>query len=320
VEWKNEAGKRIGEPSDYLEHERQTKFIDGDSCEPPVSAHWRSLLEPLRPYGTTSSPWQYRQILDERIPAMAHLGLRHPERLKRGDFVRLAYMDEQGASRTLPYGRLFLADFEKNHCYDRFWDPATGWNTRYLCSGYSFVMVGQYEQCASDEHPGFFMDNEAGALAHFRYHYFQLGLLAHLQEASLLVLLQELSNAIRDYDEDKAKDTENKIRELRRRVARFAARYWFTEVTNHVQGRELFNLWRRHLDSDKLYGEVREQIDLVDRLLSDERQERLESWRDKMQKWRDDVSLLAAFGVAFSVVFAFFGMSSFVGDLDDALV
>jgi hypothetical protein len=55
-----------------------------------------------------------------------------PEVISRGDWVRLAFCDSRGDSAVLPYGREFLSDFERETCYDRFWDPEAGKYTRYL--------------------------------------------------------------------------------------------------------------------------------------------------------------------------------------------
>ena len=45
--------------------------------------------------------------------------------------------------------------------------------------------------------------------------------------------------------------------------ADFTSRFWFSEVSNQVQPRELFRMWTGHLGNATLYGEVQEQIRLL---------------------------------------------------------
>ena len=151
------------------------------------------MLDPLKPYRRdfAGSGMMFRQIEDERIPFMAFLSLERPGDLMKGEFVRLAFADGNGQADTLPYSTAFLKDFENNHCYDRFWDTITRghkWmRNRFLCSGYGFVYVG-------DTSTRFFMNKETGAHAHFRHHYFQMGLIVHFHRAALLCFSDKLSN------------------------------------------------------------------------------------------------------------------------------
>jgi hypothetical protein len=41
---------------------------------------------------------------------------------------------------------------------------------------------------------------------------------------------------------------------------RFSHRYWFSEVTDQAIGRDLFRLWSSHLETQRLYAVVREEI------------------------------------------------------------
>ena len=51
---------------------------------------------------------------------------------------------------------------------------------------------------------------------------------------------------------------------------RFTQRYWFTEVSDQAQTRDLFRLQRMHLGNDDLYKELRGEIfDMVQYLDSD---------------------------------------------------
>ncbi|MCB1022346.1 MAG: hypothetical protein KDC27_20620 [Acidobacteria bacterium] len=318
VSWMDEKGHPIGNESTYGHGEAKQRLLRVPVVQPAISEHWRWLLAPLQGGVSGSGGWCYEQILDERIPAMAHLSFANPRALTSGDFIRLALMDDSGSSATLPYAKEFLARFEQEHCYDRFWEvePGSWMATRFMTAGYSFVMTGEKPPDSmknEDWYPGFFMDDLSGGLAHFRHHYFQLGLLAHLQEASLLVLLDQMAAAAQCLRVEDPQDADvKKARDLRRRMALFAGRYWFTEVTNQVQGRELFDLWRRHLDSEKLFREAMEQIGLLDSVLADIEEKRAQDWRDEMEK-------ILGLGAMIGLGLGFFGMSSFVGDLDQAI-
>src|SRR4029077_12268579 len=46
--------------------------------------------------------------------------------------------------------------------------------------------------------------------------------------------------------------------------------YWFHEISTQDQARDLFLLWRKHLNTDRLFAEVREEIqDMTEYLNSD---------------------------------------------------
>ena len=100
----------------------------------PVSALWRRRFRALR-YRSTSAcpsaaitgpqtPLPFRQLEYYRMPLMAYLAVEHPERLTRGDFARLAYATAPGDRHALPFSEEYLARFEENHCYDRYYDEA----------------------------------------------------------------------------------------------------------------------------------------------------------------------------------------------------
>ncbi len=62
-------------------------------------------------------------------------------------------------------------------------------------------------------------------------------------------------------------------RTIRRAMATFLGfthRYWFHEISTQDQARDLFLLWRKHLNTDRLFAEVREEIqDMNEYLNSD---------------------------------------------------
>jgi hypothetical protein len=211
----------------------------------PMSSHWAWLLPVwLEP----------DYIEDDRIPQMHHVQVDRPHGVTRGDLIRLCFADGvSDAQKDLPYGREFLAKFEEEHCYDRFWSKDQGLTTRYMCCGYGFTLL-------TDN--GWFATNVLRD--HFRHHYFQLGLLAHYHRASLLRFSRRLSEA----------DTHIKRREVRMAFADFTNQHWFREVSNQDQGRELFRLWSKQLGNQELFDQVHAESTAVEEIVSAE-EERL---------------------------------------------
>jgi len=248
----------------YNKSDKFLKFVK-EHQESPIAEHWELLLEPFVPYQSSqkSDKIRYQQIEDERIPYMAYLAFDDPQSLTEGDMMRLAFADDSGESEKLPYSRPFSKDFEDQYCYDRYWetdldylDKHSWMNTRYLCSGYAFTMIGKEKNDYGESN--FFIDEKIGALSHFRHHYFQMGLIAHFHKAALLMLWEELAQAVAKFSKDSQSRQEfrDEVREILERLLHFTHRYWFTEVSNQVQAKELFDWWSKHLGSRKLFDRV----------------------------------------------------------------
>lgn len=228
VRWLGRGDTEI-RPSEPLDRDQAINWVRTHHTS-PLASHWRALLQPLQ-----FDPQHWRQLGDERMPVMAWLKVKHPEAISRGDWVRLALLDKPDG-HALPYGTVYLTDFEARHCYDAFWDPKEGKTTRTLLSGHSFVMVGNDD---------FFTTH---ARTHFRRHYFQMGLIAHLQIAALLALSHRLSHAS-DLSDPAAED-------ILKAALDFTHRLWFPDLSNHSQSRELFQRWRSFLGTETLYAQV----------------------------------------------------------------
>lgn len=255
--------------SDYGTRERFLAAI----CEtraPCLSAHWEFLLRPLIPqYADERGPLRYRLLEYYKMPVMAYLAMDDMQALTRGDYIRLALMTGRGAPATLPFATPFLADFEQRYCYDRYFDETrTGnWaNVRFLISGYAFVMVG-------DARAPVFLDQERGLAAQFRHEYFLLFLIAHLHKAALLMLSHRAVAAVGRLDiqsDDSVRRFRRETRQSKEIFLRFTHRYWFHEISDKVQSRELFQKLETHLGTERLYAEVRDELqDMTDYLDSD---------------------------------------------------
>jgi hypothetical protein len=241
--------------SDTRERERYIQHVQAHRA-PRVAAHWAWLLQPLQPdHGEVPAALRYRQIEYHRMPTMAWLAVDDPTQLSRADFVRLGLVT--GAGSDLPYGDAYLQDFEKKHCWDRFWCAhGAAPHTRYLTCGHALVVVGR----ADSE---FFTCRSRGVLAQFRHPQFMIFLLAHFQKAALLVFADRLVEALRNLniaDPDNVRVFKREIRSAFEGFLRFTHRYWFHEVSEQAQSRALYKLMQQHLEVDPLYAEVKTRI------------------------------------------------------------
>jgi len=252
VEWLSAAGETLA-VSDYENRHQFLSFV-GRHRSPNVAAHWEYLLRPLALYHSDQQGVMlYRQVEYHRMPLLAYLSFDDPQALTRGDFARLALITKPGPSDTLPYSERELADFEYKYCYDKFWDPVNpAYSSRYLCCGHSFVMVGK----ASER---FFTDPNAGLLGQFRHQYFLVNLVAHFHKAALMLFSEWLAVAISQLNirnMDSVKAFKREIRRTMETFLRFTHRYWFHEVSNQAQVRDLFRMLTSHLDTDRIYQDV----------------------------------------------------------------
>lgn len=256
----------------------------------PLLPHWDVLLPKL------GRGLRWRQVHEDRMPVVASLTLDTPQAVSDADWVRLAYLEGPGTG--MPYARDFLSSFPEMVCYDRFWDPASSWqNTRYLCSGYAFMQV------LSQHNP-----DRAIFRGHLRTLYFQMALLSHFHQAALQNLSDRLAHASQPLleDPDNAPIAARKAtRRIMADILRFTQAYWFTDVSNQVQARELFALMRTALGVQGLYDQVtteaRETNAFLDRI-ADERQAGA----------AQTLNSLAAVGVTLSLALGFLGMNILV--------
>lgn len=277
-----------GDREKYLElvrHQRQT----------PLSLHWEYFLSPLMPAYLPGGIIKYYQIENKRIPIMSYLSFDDPSVLTRGDMVRIGFAAKWGDSGTLPYARDYLADFEREYCYDRYWDPdnpAVEMNTRYFFCGLQFAMITGHE-------------HHDALLRQFRHQFFQIGLIAHFHKASLLSLSNRFSRAVerlnvRDFES--VKQFKKHVRETLEVFLRFNHRYWFHEISNQVQASDFFNRLSHQLGSDALYNEVREEARDINEYLD----------TDRARKQTDNamrLTVVSSCGMVGTVATGFLGMN-----------
>ena len=261
VEWLD-AGGGVLARSDVQEREAFLSHL-AEHRAPRVSQHWEYLLAPLvNHHSGAAGPLRFRQIEYYRMPMMAYLAVDEPRLLTRGDFIRLGLVTGGGDSVPgtevpLPYAEAHVADFEQQFCYDRFWgDSGAAPNTRYLCSGLALIAVG-------DAQSEFYRCGDRGVLAQFRHQHFLLFLIAHFQKATLLMVSDQLAEALNALDISRPESIKRFKRQIRLSYVGFLGfthRYWFHEVSEQAQVKALFHLCTQHLQIDSLYNEVKERI------------------------------------------------------------
>ncbi|TVP96595.1 MAG: hypothetical protein EA381_17055 [Planctomycetaceae bacterium] len=264
---------------------------------------------------SSAFPISFEHILDERMPIMSYIAIgksksddadKAPALIRRindGDWMRLAFIDDPGDSTLYPYSPDFLgANPLAGVAYDRFWHPtgkppAQDWfTTRWLTTGYSFSGVGESKS------KDFFANPRSGALSHFNNHYFALMMLAQVQRAGLLRFKFKLpenyevlwsrtqgrgTERDRPIDEQSERRQRNELqnrfrdrtRELKNEFNYFKAHYWCTEVSNQIQGQELFDMIRKHLRLDALYAEVQSGVEDAEKLTRQHDDDRRREWQ-----------------------------------------
>jgi hypothetical protein len=260
-EWLDAAGRVLassdsGERDAFLAHVAEHRA-------PRIAAHWEFVLAPLvNHHSSKAGVLRFRQIEYYRMPMMAYLAVDDPRQLQRSDFIRLGLVTGAGdslsaAGAPLPYADHHLADFEARFCYDRFWtESGAAPKTRYLCSGHALVVVG-------DARSEFYSCRNRGVLAQFRHQHFLLFLIAHFQKATLLMVSDQLAEALMGLQVSLPSSVKRFKRQIRLSYVSFLSfthRYWFHEVSEQAQVKALFDMTTQHLHIDPLYAGVKERI------------------------------------------------------------
>jgi len=277
--------------------------------QPQAAVHWRHLLRPFTWKQVERDDDQriaVRHVVDDRIPHMAYLAFEAPCGLTRGDMIRLGFADDQGPHTTLPYAEKFLQNFEERYCYDRFWgeEHEPRWlSTRYIITEYAFTIIG----CDDRRSPWpMFTNARTGILCHFHRHYFQLFLIALLYRANLLILADRLAARIEDLRHKKSTERErfaDEARAILEQLQIFTHRYWFPEVSNQVQGKELFQRFLQEQGTQALYERVSKSSQELNEFLETEFQRRDAELTARL-------TVVAAVGLVLSLVTGYFGMET----------
>ena len=301
AEWLGRDGGVLA-VSDYERQERYLSFV-GRHRAPRFADHWTSLLRPLvYDHAGEKGPIRYRQVEYARMPLMGYVAMDDARTLTRADFVRLGLVTGPGTTDALPYSARYVRDFEDRYCYDQFWNEERAGppGTRLMSCGHAFMMVG-------DAGDPFFVDRDAGLLGQFRHQYFLLFMIPHVHKATLLMLSDRMVDALNHLDINDAESVKRfkrSIRQMREIFLRFTHRYWFHEVSDQPQAKELFRMTATYLGTDRLYDETREELsDMSDYLES-----------DTLRRQANTVvrlTVVTSFGLVGTVATGFLGMNLF---------
>jgi hypothetical protein len=268
VEWLDNAGNVLS-ASDYDDRTRYVDFV-GRSRSPCFSKHWEHVLKPLVPHASAeASPLRFRQIEYYRMPQMSYLAVDRLAAISRADQIRLAFASGSAKDGAPPIAERFLNDFEKTHCYDRFFHEGANevpFRTRFLLSGHALTIIAEGD-------PKILDDNERGLLGQFRHQYYLMFLIGHLHRAVMLMLSDRLVSAVRRLEMRKLSSATAFRREiygLQEQFMQFTQRYLFNDISDQAQMRDLFHKHRELLGTEHLYTELRHEIfDSVQYLDSD---------------------------------------------------
>ena len=286
--------------SNYEQRDQYLSYV-GRHRAPRFASHWEFLMRPLVPDPSDEKGLiRYRQIEYARMPCMTYVAMDDARTLTRADFVRLGLVTATGPSDVLPYSEHYVRDFESRYCFDEFWDEHRSGRpgTRFMSSGHAFAMAG-------DAGAPFFVDRDGGLLGQFRHQYFLLFLIPHLHKAALLMLSDRMADALNRLDikdADSVKRFKRTIRQLFEIFLRFTHRYWFHEVSDQPQAKELFRMTANFLGTDHLYVETREEIEDMSEYLEG----------DTLRRQANTVvrlTVVTTFGLIGTVVTGFLGMN-----------
>ena len=160
---------------------------------------------------------------------------------------------------------------------------------------------------AGDAGDPFFVDRESGMLGQFRHQYFLLFLIPHIHKATLLMLSDRTVDALNRldiHDADSVRRFKRKIRQLLEIFLRFTHRYWFHEVSDQPQAKELYRMTSGFLGNDALYTEIHGEIWDMSAYLE----------ADTLRRQANTVvrlTVVTTFGLIGTVVTGFLGMNLF---------
>ena len=299
VEWRSRDGRTLA-ASDYERREPYLAHVARYRA-PRLAAHWDWLLRPLVDHHSDApGEARYRLIEYHRMPMMVLLAVDRPQKLSRGDFMRLATASAAGDPGIEPQCGIALDDFELRYCCDRYWQPQKldDPGSRYLCTGQVFCVVGAAED-------PYLLHREHGLVKQFRHQYFLLFLIAHFHKAALLMMSDRLVDAMNHLDiqqPESVKRFKRKIRKLKEVFLSFTHRYWFHEISHQPIAKELYARCTQQLGTDALYGEVRDEIEAMDDYLDS----------DSLRRQANTVvrlTVVTVFGLIGTVATGFLGMN-----------
>jgi hypothetical protein len=300
VEWLDAEGAVLA-VSDY---EDRRKYLDFTARHRAVcvAAHWDYLLRPLALADSgQGGPFSYRQLEYHRMPLMAYLALENSQHLAAADIARLA-MASGGPENDRYNDAARYPHFDAPHDTSRFQElrDARNSGTRYLSSARALVIVG-------DARNELFTHIDHGALSRFRHQDFLLYLIVHFHRAALLMFSDRLAEAVGQLDIRDAVAVQafrRVTREALEAFLRFTHRYWFSQVSDQAETADLFEMCRQQLALDRLYGDIRQEVQDMSQYLENEAMRRQNETVVRL-------TVVTIFGLIGTVATGFLGMNLF---------
>jgi len=298
VEWLGRDGAVLA-ASDVNDRERYLAYTCAHRA-PATSAHWAFLLKPLAlDASAETAAIRYRQVEYHRMPLMAYLAVDEPRAISRDTWMRLGLVATVHPDEPLPAHDPDVVDFDARYCFDRYWaDTDAGPNTRFLCSGRAFIVVGSARE-------PYFLDDNRGILAQFRHQYFILFLINHFHHAALLVFSDRLVDAIHDLDirqPESVRRFRHRIRDCFESFLRFTHRYWFHDISERPHMQALNRMCADHLGNERLYAELKEEIGDMNAYLDSDAARRTNSMFVRL-------TVVTVFSIVGTVTTGFLGMN-----------
>jgi hypothetical protein len=179
-------------------------------------------------------------FVDERMFVQSFYWFGEDEQINESDLYRASRIDglnRKGEPFIGARNMEYIHAYCTKHAYDR-WAP----NTYYITDETSFNCLTNQE------------DNMGHYLANQMYGEYYYGLLINLFHK---IVLLKLSNR---YSGVQLEQNQDEIEDLIRDITTFSAKYYFLEVVSQSQGKEIFLVLRKMLESNELYEDVKQTL------------------------------------------------------------
>jgi hypothetical protein len=191
---------------------------------------------------------------------------------------------------NLSFDPCFRVDYRQRQRYQRF----RHMGTTYFGNGTSFVLLTDAVS-----------PWDSLLLHHLQRHYTNLCLIAQYQHAALLHFADALAEVAKELAGDARENRErlwrDRIRQVQHRFLKFRTRAYFTEVSNQIQGKELFRFWFERLGTAELFQRVAASSADVYQALEDYEAKELAERQTRLAEVQTKLAIVAQWGFALTV-------------------
>lgn len=201
---------------------------------------------------------------------------------KQHQFFSLAlYADKSGFDNAVMKGYAYDPDFVSQHIAKHRYNRWIAQGQVYGYTDYSNVYIGY----------GHYFCTEI-AKENVPNLYDSMLTVALFYRASLKHYEQRITDATRHFG---SKQGKKDFRLMRKDFLYFTNRYWYKELTDQVQGKEIFNLQMQGLDIEKNYHFIKDEVDTADDYIESENSK-------KFNQVGGAIALFTVFSMVFSTV------------------